>query len=398
MLKNRLLGGIFLIAGTCIGVGMLAMPLAVAPAGFVPAFLLLLVCWFVMYISGLLVLEANLWLKTDTNLISMTKATLGKGAEVIAWITYLLLLYSLVAAHLDAGAHLFLAASQSLFKLSLPIWLGPLPWVLVIGLIIFSGAGRVDGLNRILMLGLIASFIALISLTIPHINTHYFVSSEPSRLFFALPILTTAFGYQVIVPSLRHYMKSDLKKLRWCLLLGSLIPLFVYELWLTNVLGVIPLQGSQGLSAIFHSGEPAIDLPNTLAAIIHNNHIIMGARAFVFFALTVSFLGITLSLFDFLADGFHIHKTAKGRFALAIMTLIPPLIFTYFSPKSFMMALSYAGVLVAILSGLLPVCIVWVGRRSRPADSHYRVFGGIIPLLILSAFSIAVIAAQIVIH
>lgn len=398
MLKNRLLGGTFLIAGTCIGVGMLAMPVAVAPAGFIPAFLLLGLCWFVMYISGLLVLEANLWLEADTNFISMAKTTLGRGGEFIAWITYLLLLYSLVAAHLDAGSHLFLAASQSFFKLSLPNALGPLPWILMIGLVIFSGAAGVDGLNRILILGLIASFITLISLTMPHINLDYFTVSQPSSLFFSLPILATAFGYQVIVPTLRHYMHSNVKQLRRCLFLGSLIPLFVYELWLTNVLGVIPLQGPHSLSAISHSGEPAIDLPNTLATIIHNNHIIVGARAFVFFALTVSFLGITLSLFDFLADGFHIHKTAKGRFALALMTLIPPLIFTYFFPKSFIMALSYAGVLVAILSGLLPVCIVWVGRRSRPAGSHYRVFGGIIPLLILTVFSIAVIAAQIAIH
>ena len=395
MLKNRLLGGIFLIAGTCIGVGMLAMPVAIAPAGFIASFILLIVCWFVMYISGLLVLEANLWLETDTNFISMTKATLGKAGEIVAWICYLLLLYSLVAAHLDAGAHLILAACHSLFNLTLPLWAGSLPWVFVIGLIIFSGAAGVDGLNRLLMLGLIASFVSLISLTVPHINSSYFEASHPGLLFFALPILTTAFGYQVIVPTLRHYLHSNVKQLRRCLLLGSLIPLFVYELWLTNVLGVIPLSE---LLVILHSGEPALGLPNTLAYIIHNQHIILGARAFVFFALTVSFLGITLSLFDFLADGFHVHKTAKGRFALAILTLIPPLIFTYFYPKSFIMALSYAGVLVAVLTGILPVCIVWVGRRTRPVQMHYRVFGGIFTLSILLLFSIAVIAAQIAVQ
>ena len=391
MLKNKLWGGSFLIAGTCIGVGMLAMPVALAPAGFFPAFLLLLACWFVMYLSGLLVLEVNLWLKTDTNFISMARATLGKGGEIVAWLSYLLLLYALVAAHLDAGAHLFLAASQSLFNVSLPLWLGPLPWVLVIGLIIFLGITKVDGLNRILILGLIGSFVGLTSLTIPYINTHYFLYSKPSLLFFALPILTTAFGYQVIIPSLRSYLESDIKKLRLCILLGSLIPLGVYGIWLANVLGVIPLEGAQGLLAIMHSREPILGLPNTLASIIHNKQVIIGARAFVFFALTVSFLGITLSLFDFLADGFHI----KGRFMLAIMTLIPPLIFTYFYPKSFIIALSYAGVLVAIQSGILPVCMAWAGRRTRARQSHYRVSGGIITLLILLIFSILVIVSQI---
>ena len=40
------------------------------------------------------------------------------------------------SAHLDAGAHLFTAAFHSLFNLMLPTWIGSLPWVLVIGLIL----------------------------------------------------------------------------------------------------------------------------------------------------------------------------------------------------------------------------------------------------------------------
>ena len=397
-MKNKSLGGIFLIAGTCIGVGMLAMPLALAPAGFFPACFLLGLCWFVMYLSGLLVLEANLWLESDTNFISMAKISLGKGGAIVAWVSSLLLLYSLVAAHLDAGSELVLAASLPLFKLQLPLWVGPLPWIFVIALLIFLGARKIDGLTRLLMLGLIASFIVLISLTTPHIQLDYLLPAEPSLLFFALPILTTAFGYQVIVPSLRHYMDSSITGLRRCLLWGSLIPFFVYALWLITVMGVLPQKGEAGLTALLHSGNPIVDLPSTLATVIHHSQFILGARLFVFFALTVSFLGISLSLFDFLADGLQIKKNAQGRLLLVIITLLPPLLFTYFFPKSFILALRYAGVLVAILSGILPVCIVWIGRRTRPANQYYRVFGGIFPLCIVGLFSIAVIVAQLVVH
>ncbi|HKZ00308.1 MAG TPA: aromatic amino acid transport family protein, partial [Rhabdochlamydiaceae bacterium] len=55
---GHLLGGILLVAGTSIGVGMLALPVATAAGGFVPSLLIYLICWIFMMCTGLLILEA----------------------------------------------------------------------------------------------------------------------------------------------------------------------------------------------------------------------------------------------------------------------------------------------------------------------------------------------------
>ncbi|WP_319950534.1 aromatic amino acid transport family protein, partial [Klebsiella pneumoniae] len=53
-MKNRTLGSIFIVAGTTIGAGMLAMPLAAAGVGFSVTLGLLIGLWALMCYTALL--------------------------------------------------------------------------------------------------------------------------------------------------------------------------------------------------------------------------------------------------------------------------------------------------------------------------------------------------------
>src|SRR3990167_1589873 len=110
-MNTRLLGGVLLIIGTTIGGAMLALPIATSQLGFIYSSLLLACAWFVMTVSAFLILEINLWLPRNNNMISMAKATLGVPGQAVAWVTYLLLLYSLLSAYFTGGGDFF----QSLF-------------------------------------------------------------------------------------------------------------------------------------------------------------------------------------------------------------------------------------------------------------------------------------------
>src|SRR5438552_1817543 len=103
----KFVGGVLLIVGTCIGAGMLALPIATAELGFIGSCILLVVCWLVMTYGALLLLEVNLWMPQNSNLISMAKATIGPSGQIISWVTYLLLLYSLLCAYIAGGSDLF---------------------------------------------------------------------------------------------------------------------------------------------------------------------------------------------------------------------------------------------------------------------------------------------------
>ena len=87
--------GALLVGGTALGAGMLALPVATAAAGCVPAWLIYCLCWIFSLATGLLFVEIGLWLPENANIVSMATHILGKWGKVVAWILYIFLFYCL---------------------------------------------------------------------------------------------------------------------------------------------------------------------------------------------------------------------------------------------------------------------------------------------------------------
>lgn len=61
--RGNVFSGAFLIAGTTIGGGMLALPVLTSQAGFFPSLAIYLLCWLFMVGTGLLFWETSTWIK-----------------------------------------------------------------------------------------------------------------------------------------------------------------------------------------------------------------------------------------------------------------------------------------------------------------------------------------------
>src|SRR5579872_4553273 len=96
---NKIVGGAMLVAGTCIGAGMLGLPVSTAAGGFFPSVGAFFFCWFMMLMSALFMLEVSLWYPEETNFITMAKSTLGRKGEIVAWCAYVLFLYAIMTAY-----------------------------------------------------------------------------------------------------------------------------------------------------------------------------------------------------------------------------------------------------------------------------------------------------------
>ena len=391
----RALGSVFLIAGTCIGAGMLALPVATAPIGFYLSLFLLIFVWALMSYTGLLVIEVNLWLPKNTSFISMAGETLGRFGKIIAWLFFMLMLYSLLAAYITGGGAIVIAAEKYFFGQALAPWHSFLPWIIVVSGVIYCGVAVSDKVNRFFFLGLIVAFSVLASSLTAHVSFHRLNGFNPLYIVAALPVLIASFGYHVILPSIRDYLGDKHRVLKWTVIFGGLVPLLLYIFWEFLIFGLVPIHGAEGLLAILRSGQPTTLLTNSLVAVTQNKFIAGAARFFVFFALASSFIGVALGLFDLLSDGLKIKKTKRGRLVLILFTFIPPFIYALTYPKGFILALSYAGVFVAILHGILPATMVWVGRYRLRMANGYRVMGGKTTLIAVFLLSLIVIYAQI---
>src|SRR5689334_9836734 len=88
------ISAIFLVAGTCIGGGMLALPIATGISGFYPSLAVMLVCWLAMAASALLLLEVNLWMEEGAHIITMSSRLLGPVGKAVSWVLYLFICYA----------------------------------------------------------------------------------------------------------------------------------------------------------------------------------------------------------------------------------------------------------------------------------------------------------------
>lgn len=376
-------GGILLITGNAIGGGMLALPLAIAQSGFLYSSLFLIVCWGIMLAGGLLILEINLWFPANSHLISMARATLGIPGEIIAWLCYLLLLYSLLAAYIAGGSDFLQGILQKInFHFSTVVT--SILFVLILGPIVHRGMHSVDLMNRIFMGGKLLIFLLLILCLFPFISGKQLAQGNFQLLPKSLSIVITSFGFAAIIPSLRSYFHGNVKQLRQVIVLGSLIPLICYIFWNGAIMGVIPINK---LLSIAKSSHSTSHLTNTLSYLLNKNNITLLAWIFTSICLATSFLGVGISLFDFLFDGCALNRTEKNKFIVYLLTFLPPLMIVLFYPNSFILALNYAGIWCAILLALLPALMAWTGRYRRQIKAPYQVIGGknLLSLLILSS-------------
>ncbi len=385
---NHYIGGILLVSGTTIGAGMLALPVITGFMGFIPSIITFLIIWAIMLCTSFFFLDVNCSIPGEINLISMAHKTLGVKGKVIAWIFYILLLYSLISAYIAASTPIFTEAIAYITGYTLPRFVSPFALPVLFGGFVYLGTLGVDLINRLLMLGLGISFVILVIFLPSHIEpallTHF--DFKPSIL--AVPVIITAFGYHIIIPSLTTYMHHDKKHLKWVLFIGSLIPLIIYLLWEFLILGIVPIEGKVGLAEAWQQGYSSTQ---PLVRIIQNKWIRIGANFFTFFAIVTSFLGVSLSLSDFLTDGFKIKKSWEGRLTACLLTFVPPLIFVITYQRGFIVALEYAGAFVAILLILLPAWMAWHLKKPK----FYRKQGGRLLLACIIVFALAIVAIDI---
>lgn len=359
---NRMIGAILLVSGTTIGAGMLALPVTTGLAGFFPALLIMTAIWLFMMLTAFYFLEVNLRMKGESNLISMVHKTLGRPGEAIAWCFYLLLLYALTSAYLLGCGQILSDFLQGLFPFPVPHWIWSTAIFVFFGTFVYLGTTVADFLNRFMMVGLVTAYIALTGIgccrVIPQMLSHV----DWKFMLPSVSVVLTTFGFHIIIPTLTTYLEHDAKLLKRAIFIGSLIPFLVYMIWQFLVMGVVPVHGETSLSEAASQG---LQITFFLTTLLGNPWIGVAVRAFAFFAIVTSLLGVSLSLSDFLADGLKIKKTHLGKLFLVMLTFAPPLLFALFYPHGFIIALKYAGIFVVILLGLLPALMAWSERYGN---------------------------------
>lgn len=364
---------ICLVGGTCIGGGMLALPVATGMSGFLPSMAIMFICWLAMTLTALLLLEITLWMEDGVHVITMTSRLLGKYGEGLAWVLFLFISYASIIAY-TAGGGMQIASTFTNTGYDLSKEVGCALFIIVFGLVLYLGNMTVGRVNSILFIGMIAAYVALVGMGVDEVKPYLLMKKNWAPAWLAFPILLTAFSFQTMVPSLTPYLKKNVKGLRLAIIFGTILAFLIYAIWQAIILGIIPVDGENGLAAAYIRGEPATSF---LKSHVEGRWISELANFFAFFAIVTSFLGMALGLFDFLADGLKIKKEGWGNVWIGLLIAIPTYFCATFFERIFLVALDATGGFGdSILNGILPVLMVWIGRYHLNYQGPYRVMGG----------------------
>ena len=142
---------------------MLALPVATGGAGFFPSLTLMLVGWAFMTLSALFLSEVNMWMEEGAHVVTMASRFLGPLGKGAAWLLYLFIGYASLVAYAAGGGQLLGAGLNSLFHLALPDWGAIVLFVTIFGLVLYLGNIFLGRINTMLMVGLVISYVLLIT-------------------------------------------------------------------------------------------------------------------------------------------------------------------------------------------------------------------------------------------
>ena len=392
MTKSKVLGSTLIIAGTTIGAGMLALPLASAGIGFTTSLIIMVALWALMAYTALLMVELHQHADASATLHTLAKQFLGKKGKWVASFSMLFLFYSLCAAYIAGGGAQFGERISQFTGVEISGMTSTVIFTIVVAAVVTIGTGTVDKVNRVLFTIKLIAMAMVLTFLAPNVTESYLLSMpvEQGLVVAAIPVIFTSFGFHGSIPAIVNYLNGNTPSLRKAIIVGSSIPLIIYVFWQVVTLGVVSqdaLVDNQGLSGLI----------STLSTKVHQSGLGQTIGVFADLALLTSFLGVSLGLFEFLGDSFNKKKAASSRIVVGAITFVPPMGFALFYPQGFIMALGYAAIALAILAIFLPIMMVKKARVAEDTQGGYQVFGGTAGLMISGTVGFIIIAAQLLI-
>lgn len=370
-----------IIVGTMIGGGILALPIITAKLGFVIGSILIILVWSIMTYTAIVIADISCSMPYGSSFKTIAEEYLGKAGGVVASIAFLVLMYFISTAYISAAA-----SSLSTTFPNINENISSLLFVIIFGSIVVLGTRFVDYANRFFIILKILVLVILCIVFNKYIEAkNLFVAPVDlgASLILAIPVFTTSFTSHIIVPALSDYLSKNAKDMKKIIIIGSIIPLILYIIWVSTILGVLPLHGAVSfMDSIFnHIPVDKANIGDILTALgdkVRTPVTSAVLHIFTYVAIMTSFLSVNLSLFHFNLDTYKLYKAKKiiGYSIATLLTFAVPLIINQLDPDIFIYAMTCVGLSIAVLLMIMPALMALkinnLGETFNYSVSRYK--------------------------
>ncbi|MDO4433521.1 MAG: aromatic amino acid transporter [Alysiella sp.] len=382
--QPSVLGGACIIAGVCVGAGMLALPSAGSGAWTIWSSLVLILTMIVMTLSGWLLLEVYKNYDLRASFSTVTREILGNGVNIInnlaVYFVGGILLYAYITTLGGIFSAMFGVSSQFASLVSCVLFGG----------FVWHSTRAVDRISVLLIVLMVVTFVFSIFGLTANINLAMLFDSQNTNASYTpyvmmlIPVALTSFGYHHSVTSMRAYYGNE-KTAAKVIVYGMLMALGIYLLWIWSIFGNLPRNNFAPVIA--KDGDVHV-LLQTLGGVLASESVQKAIDSFALAAVLSSFIGVGLGLFDFLADFLKLKDDRLGRSKTWLCTFLPPLVLSLIAPFGFVQAIGYAGAVATIWTCIVPALLVYIVRRKNPQQQGFKVGGGVFVIGLVLCFGV----------
>lgn len=372
---GSVIGATALVAGTTVGAGILALPAATAPVGFLPSTGAMAIAWLYMTMSGLLIAELSINRlgqsgKPGQGMLDLFEDNLGPNWSKLGSAAYFFLHYAVVVAYIAQGGLNLdgLLNNAGLTDVTQVPGIGQAIFASICASGLFVASKKqVEQVNNLFVVVLAASFIGIIGIGAQSADFSSLLdlsNQHPELVVDAFPIIFLSLVFQNVVPTVVNQLEGDRSKIRKAIISGTTFPTLMFLAWNAVVLGNVQGADLSNIDpvALLRSAEGDNALLGTLVG------------GFSFLAVVTSLIGFTYALLDAWTDTFRIPQQGpeyeQWKPALFALIYIPPLALSVTDPNIFYNALDYGGAFgVSTLFLVLPPIMVW-GQRYGNEQSE----------------------------
>ena len=124
-------------------------------------------------------------------------------------------------------------------------------------------AQQIERLNGALVVGVVATFAALVVAGLPLIQPALLAHASPAEVLPSVPVLVLALVFHNVVPTICYGLGCDLPKIRSAIIFGSALPFAMFVAWDAVILGLTPWEAAAMAGATGEIFDPLLALRNS---------------------------------------------------------------------------------------------------------------------------------------
>jgi len=343
------------LIGTIVGVGIFGVPYVVAKAGFFLGLIFLFALGGVALLLHLLYGEIILRTPGKHRYVGYAEIYLGQWGKRLMTFTSVFIFYGALLAYIIVGGKFL----QTIFGGDDFIW--SLVFSVVCSLAIFFGLQVITKMEVLMTLFLIAVVVLIFVRGWPMIKLDNLLTWEWQYFFLPYGVILWAVTAASAIPEMKEIFKRNYKSFKKAIIWGTLLPIFLYILFILTVVGVTGQQTSP-------------ESIQGLVKVLENHTIVFGA-IFGLLAVATSFLVIGLSLKKTFWYDYKINK-----YLAWVLTCSIPLIAYLCHLRDFITVIGFLG---ATLGGLQMVLVILIYQKAKKTGQRQPEYSLKLPLIVI---------------